>query len=277
MNLPVLIAILGLGTITSCNDRFSVRKRLIVGGDKIDIGQVPYQVIVQLGDMVVCGGSLIAPSWILLASHCLWDIRGYEHLLEIRAGSKNRLQGGEVRTVKWSTLHPNYDRVHLHHDIALLFLNHPMVFGPNVKCIRMPEQDYMPRARDDGFVAGWGLTNADHDRTKSSNYPKELLGVKLPVLGFRTCNRWYNNYTLYQDTQFCAGYPEGKRDACVGDSGGPYVVGRMQVGVVSWGLSCAKPRQPGVFTDVGMYRNWIETTMFKIQGSSRGLKCKEYF
>ena len=60
-------------------------------------------------------------------------------------------------------------------------------------------------------------------------------------------------------TQLCAG--NGGTDACQGDSGGPLVLrtasGPVQVGVVSWGLGCARPENPGVYMRVSAYADWI--------------------
>ena len=63
----------------------------------------------------------------------------------------------------------------------------------------------------------------------------------------------------------CAGHEQGKRDSCVGDSGGPLVKNFVidgdqtyyQVGIVSFGFECAKPREPGVYARVTHYTNWI--------------------
>ena len=59
----------------------------------------------------------------------------------------------------------------------------------------------------------------------------------------------------------CAGVPEGGIDACYGDSGGPMVCTSDEspylCGLVSWGIGCARPGKPGVYTEVSYYVDWI--------------------
>lgn len=60
----------------------------------------------------------------------------------------------------------------------------------------------------------------------------------------------------------CAGYPQGERDACVGDSGGPLMIQQngvyRQIGIVSQGEGCAIPGKYGIYTRVSSYANWIQ-------------------
>lgn len=52
-----------------------------------------------------------------------------------------------------------------------------------------------------------------------------------------------------------------------GDSGGPLVVGDIQVGIVSWGIGCARADYPGVYTKVAAFSEWINSA---ISGAARG-------
>ena len=65
---------------------------------------------------------------------------------------------------------------------------------------------------------------------------------------------------------FVVGYTQG-------DSGGPMVcedkassIWRI-AGIVSWGEGCAEANNPGVFTKVSSYLDWIDTTMTANGGS----------
>jgi secreted trypsin-like serine protease len=47
-----------------------------------------------------------------------------------------------------------------------------------------------------------------------------------------------------------------------GDSGGPMSVQRsdgrfMLSGVISWGIGCAEKNQPGVYTRISEFRDWV--------------------
>lgn len=63
----------------------------------------------------------------------------------------------------------------------------------------------------------------------------------------------------------CAGYKDGGRDSCLGDSGGPLIMidGNEKqprlVGVVSFGKGCADPKHPGVYGRVTAVRKWIKS------------------
>ena len=89
----------------------------------------------------------------------------------------------------------------------------------------------------------------------------------MPIISDAECEADY--YPVWYDTDpsmICAGVPEGGIDACQGDSGGPLMVkhstGRyVLTGIVSWGIGCAKPNLPGIYTRTSNYIDWITSTM----------------
>ena len=60
-------------------------------------------------------------------------------------------------------------------------------------------------------------------------------------------------------------------DGCQGDSGGPLIHlegGSWRlVGVVSWGEGCGREGLPGVYTNVGEFRKWMEDIIDKHGGT----------
>lgn len=87
--------------------------------------------------------------------------------------------------------------------------------------------------------------------------PNVIQHVELPIITNSECEEMYHRagYNEHIPNIFlCAGLDKGTKDSCEGDSGGPLVVPETQgengeawtlVGLVSWGINCAIPNQPG--------------------------------
>ncbi|XP_060534542.1 serine protease grass-like [Cylas formicarius] len=96
-----------------------------------------------------------------------------------------------------------------------------------------------------------------------------LLKVSVPVLPLSVCLKVYQQFAPITDQQICAGGYNG-RDSCGGDSGGPMkYVGLVdgspryiQYGIVSFGpRQCGADGQPGIYTRIGSYIQWILDNM----------------
>uniref|UniRef100_T1H4T3 Peptidase S1 domain-containing protein n=1 Tax=Megaselia scalaris TaxID=36166 RepID=T1H4T3_MEGSC len=101
------------------NNRRNMNNLLkIIGGKASRKGEWPWQVaIFNRYKEAFCGGTLIAPQWILTAAHCLRKVlyvRLGEHNLDFEDGSE--LQFRVLRSYK----HPSFDRKTVDSDIALL-------------------------------------------------------------------------------------------------------------------------------------------------------------
>lgn len=88
----------------------------IIGGDRAEAGQFPWQVSVLIDDMYFCGGSLISENWVLTAGHCVED--GSEWV--IRAGSLRPQSGGQSTSSSNGVLHQDYNPYSLENDIGVV-------------------------------------------------------------------------------------------------------------------------------------------------------------
>ena len=94
--------------------------------------------------------------------------------------------------------------------------------------------------------------------------PDHLLETNVTILTDNDCKDRFAPRKVILPGMFCAG--GGDTDACQGDSGGPLVCPTstdeyVLAGVVSWGIGCATPNIPGVYTNVANYHDWIVDTM----------------
>jgi secreted trypsin-like serine protease len=259
---------------------------MIVGGTAAPDGKYPWQVRLysNMDDTIgFCGGSIIAPQWVLTAGHCLID----SDAVVVGYGSNDRTKTQKIESEK-VIVHPGYIAGEKA-DLALVKLKQPI---PNAAAISFAdatrEQALMP-AGATVTVTGWGaiwdfqafqnavdvmagrksvsekklLTNEELEA------PRKLHEVDIEVIDPKECKAVYESLQVPDfvigDTEICATGPTGGKDSCFGDSGGPLIVadkgndkGYTQVGIVSWGPQCGNPLFPGVYTRVSSFSDWIE-------------------
>ncbi|RXM90829.1 Anionic trypsin [Acipenser ruthenus] len=146
----------------------------------------------------------------------------------------------------------NYDYQTLDHDIMLIKLYHPVSVDSFVRPVSLPRG--CPPAGMECVVSGWGNTLSD-----GVYLPLSLQCLDLPILTQAQCDTAYPG--MMTSTMLCAGFLEGGKDACNGDSGSPLVCNNEVHGLVSWGTGCAQSHYPGVYTKICSLLPWIESTM----------------
>uniref|UniRef100_A0A8B9D187 Ovochymase-1 n=1 Tax=Anser cygnoides TaxID=8845 RepID=A0A8B9D187_ANSCY len=250
----------------------------IVGGRETVPGGQPWQVSLKLGRFHICGGSLVREDVVITAAHCVVNLEKLLKSLVVTVG-EHHLQRVDRQEQSIPVLHvfvhPGFNRLHyMDCDVAVLRLQHPARFGDEVQPICLPH-------RDEGFevgtlcvTSGWGKASEG-----AGALAPVLQEVELPLIDSLTCSALLRAMDLppVQGSMLCAGFPDGGRDACKGDSGGPLACLRTGgtwtlAGVVSWGVGCARGwdasrrsttarGSPGVFSRVAAVMDFIAQHM----------------
>jgi secreted trypsin-like serine protease len=250
----------------------------IVGGISAPAGKFPFQTALIVAATPegsehfgqFCGGALIAQDWVLTAAHCVPDtepeeINIYVGSSVLPSGGPNPGSSGGVRSaVDGIIVHEAYDDVTSDNDIALLHVTGPIPSELRTAVAATPEHDkqyVFPLG--DAVVIGWGATEEGGGTTP------QLMRVWVDIQDSELCEANYKEVIPnleITDNMLCAGLPEGGQDSCQGDSGGflgaPLGNGEyVQLGVVSFGVGCARPKLFGVYTRVAKYTDWIKEQM----------------
>ncbi|XP_021112696.1 serine protease 45 isoform X6 [Heterocephalus glaber] len=229
----------------------------------------PWEVSLQTENEHVCGGALIAPFWVVTAAHCIQSTKEYSVVLgasQLQPLNPRRIFSVPVRDI---IMHPKYwGRTFIVGDIALLRLPVPVTFSKFVQPICLPEPTFNLKVGTQCWVTGWG--QAKQRFAGNSMLSPELQEAEVFIMDNQRCDKIYRKQSflprvahLILGNMVCAtNYGE---NLCNGDSGGPLaceVEGRwILAGVLSWEKACAKAENPGVFSRITKYAQWIKKQM----------------
>jgi kallikrein len=248
-------------------------------GEDTAFGEFPWMIGIFENGTYKCGGSLIHPSVVLTAAHCVrkdnytvrageWDSSGTSEVL--------KHQDRKVASVK---LHEKFDykKRNYHYDIALVFLEKPLTLDTHINLTCLPPANTVV-SNVRCYATGWGKDKFAAD----AKTPAILKKIDLPIVSSSTCQSQLRKtrlgeYFILDKSFVCAG-GEKDKDVCIGDGGGPLVCpidGQeeryQQVGIIAWGIGCNDENVPGVYTNVPVLRDWIDREM-----KSKNLDTTQY-
>jgi secreted trypsin-like serine protease len=257
----------------------------VVGGGAAAPGEIPWQASILENGQIRCNGALIAPNWVLTASHCVYNIdidtgakKGFTNFgaIAVRLGSYNldAPDGNEqtiaaAQVVPYSGFSTGDEEFGIkcaaycwRNDLALIKLATPAQETARVKPIKIltPEDQALAFAGNYGISSGWGVNAitpvAPKQFPMGGPWPRTLQKVSLPIVTAAA-----SGFALCDGTTICAKAPNA--GICFGDSGAPFAVsdhkgGYRLAGIVSYyvGNTCGSA---SVFSRVTTFANWISS------------------
>jgi hypothetical protein len=240
----------------------------IVGGTPTTITEWPWQVAIVFDEALVpgngfdrqfCAGTLVAPTIVVSAAHCFFDVidsnNQFDPIFFDAVTGRTQLSSNAGQELEVATYfvpvdgvgNPLFNPVTGEWDNVFLQL----ASSSSAQAIKIagPDEGAVWAPGRTAFVTGWGRTSFGGPRSDV------LREAEIEMIADSTCgspSSWGSLF--FPETMVCAGVLAGGRDTCEGDSGGPLVVpiaggGFRLVGDTSFGPAngCGVPGLPSVY------------------------------
>jgi Trypsin/RTX calcium-binding nonapeptide repeat (4 copies) len=240
----------------------------IVGGNETTIAEWPWQAAVTLNrafysgngfQRQFCGGSLVTPTIIVTAAHCVHKAGNTFYPVSDHASITGRTtlsNSSQGQEIAWSNYYifvdasgkPLFNPQTFDWDVVFAQLSSasPSSNSTPIQLAGANEASFWAPGNENTWATGWGTTS-------SGLRSDTLREVNIDRIADSTCgaSTSYGSY-FHSETMVCAGEMAGGQDSCQGDSGGPLVTpiggGAFRlIGDTSWGNGCGLPNFPGVY------------------------------
>ncbi|XP_032227629.2 proproteinase E isoform X2 [Nematostella vectensis] len=205
--------------------RAEVPATRVISGSEALLGEWPWQAWLHLQHTgFICGGSLVAPGWVLTAAHCILSDDASKYKVVLGDVDRKKIEGSEQMI-----------------DVAMVIKHYTYGWG----------RSYYP-----GPTAN-KLQQADLRVVSNRACSERHMGSKNMRLENGT---WRVTETML----CAGDAGKTGKNGCNGDSGGPFVcrntAGQWVLqGVVSWGdPECSSANHFSVFARVSVLRHWID-------------------
>lgn len=190
----------------------------------------------------VCGATLISSKKVLTAAHCTVDFATSNiYVLPAFYSFNDAISFNDLISVSTKAVHSSYSSSNTGSDVSVLTLSS----SANSALAKV----YAGTRSLTGHIStviGVGRLS------ENGATPATLQKVTVPVVSNGVCASSYASSGVnINSTMLCAGLANGGKDSCQGDSGGPLWATvnnqKTQIGIVSFGIGCARPNFYGVY------------------------------